>query len=136
MSLSTADKLALGGAAAALVAAVIISTTSAKSQTVATGLPVGTYTKLPPGSTLQQGGTYLLSRTIPAGSGSTDTLASAVQEMKAAGVTVLGAWDVGATPPGWPSGDPNAATGVHVVVKNTASTSIPTGSDVSIWSVT
>jgi hypothetical protein len=131
--METWEKVALGVAALAALGAIVIAS-SAKAAAPGPALPAGKYTLMPPGTVLQPGKTYLLSAS-PQSDVNAQTFAQAIQELQTAGFKVLGAWNVGQTPSGWPTGDPNATTGVHVAVTNASTTAQTTGSDVTTWIV-
>ena len=94
-------------------------------------LPPTPYKRLPNGSSLQPGGTYLISRSTAGVSNLQATLQSVESEV--APLSLLGSW-IGIPPSGWPSDDPNAAAGIFVAVKNTT-TSVATdiGRDISVF---
>jgi len=117
----------LAGAVAGGVAGSYVGQPSAANTNV---LPPGPYMLLGAAAKLQPGATYLLSMAVPAGESS--NLTAGVAELEKAGFPVLGAWDVGQTPAGWPTNDPNPQ-GIHVAIKNTSTTVEPTGSDVTTW---
>ena len=87
-------------------------------------LPPGPYTRLATQSSLQPGGTYLLSASTAGVSNLQQALQQVVQEVRAEGLTVLGSW-IGIPPAGWPSDDPNAVAGIFVALKN-GTTSVAT----------
>jgi len=94
-------------------------------------LPPGPYTLLPNGSSLQPGGTYLISR----GTQGVSNLQATLQEVESelSPLTVLGSW-IGIPPSGWPPNDQNAAAGIFVAVKNnTASVATDLNTEISVF---
>jgi hypothetical protein len=90
--------------------------------TYPTTLPAGPYTYLGIGAALRAGETYLVS--LPGTPGTTALQALQQANFIADKLTLVGAWDPGKTPTGWPSGDP-FPTGAHFAVTTTLA--IPPG---------
>lgn len=135
---------ALVGAAAGGFAGSYVGQPAAPAPgTVTEVLPPGKYTKLTPTAHLQAGHSYLLSTSLPAGTDlsslqdSAATTRTEAQQQAAAStgevITILGLW-FGTAPAGWPSGDPNAASGVFMAVQVTTPPSTPVGAN-NVWTV-
>lgn len=131
---------AVGGAVVGGVAGSYLgkpaASTPGPSSPIPTKMPAGGYTLLGTNATLLPGETYLISAPTPTGQPVGLTTAAgqtALAAYAAAGYVVVGAWDVGQTPAGWPSGDPNATTGVHLALTNATGAAAHPGAGATVW---